>query len=381
MGRISAALCAALLALAPFSARADAQRAAHADAPRPPLRVGTSGDYAPFSSGGQGFDVDAARLVADALGRELVLVPFRWPELSERVMRDDFDLVMSGVTWRPERAVIGRMSLAVAVGGPCWIGPTSPKSVAVNRGGVLESFARAHFPAARIEAVDANQTLPARLARGEVEAIVTDSFELGAFARVGQPTHCEPARDRKVWWVTPAHAAELGPALDPLVRQREPQLAKLREKWFGGPQRQDEADHLVDLVARRFALMPAVGAWKREHERPIEDTAQEARVLEAVRQRAIDLGLDPAALRDLFALEIELSKRIQARAANGDWKLDLDTQLRPKLAELSDRQIESIALAAPIEARALDEATLEPLNELLEPVEVAELAAALSRIR
>jgi ABC-type amino acid transport substrate-binding protein len=373
MGHRLGALCAVLLLCASGLARADG--------PRPVLRVGTSGDYAPFSNAGQGFDIDAARLVADALDRELVWVPFRWAELSERVAHGDFDVAMGGVTWRPERAVIGRMSLAVAIGGPCWIGPPSPKSVAVNHGGVLERFARAHFPGARIETVDANQTLPARLASGEVEAIVTDSFELGAFARVGDPTHCEPARDRKVWWVTPARAAELGPLLDPLVRQREPELAKLREKWFGAPQRQEEADRLVDLIARRLAMMPAVGAWKRAHERPIEDTAQEARVLESVQRRAIDLGLDPGALRDLFALEIELSKRIQVRAANGDLQLDLDTQLRPALAELSDRQIESLALAAPVDSGALDPGTLEPLNELLEPVEVAELAGALSRIR
>jgi ABC-type amino acid transport substrate-binding protein len=371
--RLLGALAAALLVFASAAARADG--------PRLVLRVGTSGDYAPFSSEGQGFDVDAARLVADALDRELELVPFKWAELEQRVRHGDFDVAMSGVTWRPERAVIGRMSLAVAIGGPCWIGPASPKSVAVNHGGVLERFARAQFPEARIETVDANQSLPARLARGEVEAIVTDSFELGAFAHAGEPTHCEPARDRKVWWVTPARAAELGPLLDPLVRQREPELAKLREKWFGNPQHHDEADRLVDLIARRLALMPAVGAWKKAHDRPIEDAPQEVRVLDSVHQRAIDLGLDPAALRDLFALEIELSKRIQARAANGAAELDLETQLRPALAELSDRQIESLALAAPVDSHALDPSTLEPLNELLLPAEVAELATALSRIR
>ncbi len=179
---------------------------AHADAPRPTLRVGTSDDYAPFSRAGQGFDIDAAALVAADLGRELVLVPFRWPDLSAQVARGDFDLAMGGVTWRPERDVIGRMSLVVAIGGPCWLGAATPKSVAVNRGGVLERFARAHFPDARIETVDSNLSLPARLASGAVEAIVTDSFEVGAFARADDARHCEPARDRKVWWVTPARA-------------------------------------------------------------------------------------------------------------------------------------------------------------------------------
>jgi ABC-type amino acid transport substrate-binding protein len=354
---------------------------ARAEAERPDLRVGTSGDYAPFSKAGQGFDVDAARLVAAALGRNLVLVPFRWPELAERLARGDFDVAMSGVTWRPERAVVGRMSLAVAIGGPCWLGAASPKSVAVNRGGVLERFARVRFPNARVETVEANLSLPRRLASGEVDAIVTDSFELEAFARAGDPRHCEPARDRKVWWVAPARAAVLGAALDPFVRAREPELAKLREKWFGAAQPQAEADRLVDLIARRLAFMPSVGAWKRAHERPIADPAQEARVLENVAVSATGLGLDPVAVRALFALEIELAKRLQTRAAEAAAELDLETQLRPALAELSDRQLESLALAAPLDPRALDEPTLEPLRDWLEPAEVTELVAALSRIR
>jgi len=346
-----------------------------------PLRVGTSGDYAPFSADGQGFDVDAARLVAGELGRELVLVPFRWPELEAAVMRGDFDVAMSGVTWRPERAVVGRMSLAVAVGGPCWLGAAAPKSVAVNRGGVLERFARAHFPNARIEAVDANRSLPERLASGEVEAIVTDSFELRAFAKPGEASHCEPARDRKVWWIAPARAAELGPALDRLVRRREPELETLRARWFGAAAPQDEADRVVDLLARRLAFMPAVGAWKRAHQRPIEDLAQEARVLEGVDARAKTLGLDPAPVRALFALQIDLAKRVQSRTAPGAATLDLDTQLRPALAELSDRQLEALVLAAPIDSAALDPATLEPLREWLEPSEVEAVARALSGIR
>ena len=375
MRRCAGALSAALLCIAGSLAHADEHAA------RPVLRVGTSGDYAPFSKTGQGFDVDAAQLVADALGFELVLVPFKWPELEARVARGDFDVAMSGVTWRPERAVVGRMSLAVAIGGPCWLGAAAPKSVAVNRGGVLERFARAHFPNARIETVDANLSLPSLLASGEVEAIVTDSFELEAFSQAGDPKHCEPARDRKVWWVTPARAAELGAALDPIVRTREGELAKLRLKWFGAAQPQDEADRLVDLIARRLAFMPSVGAWKRAHGRPIADPAQEARVLDGVAKSAQDLGLDPSAVRALFALEIELAKRIQIRSAGGAAELDLETQLRPALAELSDRQLESLSLVDPLDSRALDAPTLEPLLELLEQVEVDDLVRALSRIR
>jgi chorismate mutase len=165
------------------------------------------------------------------------------------------------------------------------------------------------------------------------------------------------------------------------VRAREPELEKLRLKWFGAAQPQDEADRLVDLIARRLAFMPSVGAWKRAHGRPIADPAQETRVLEGVAKSARDLGLDPAAVRALFALEIELAKRIQTRSVGGAPEFELEAQLRPALAELSDRQLESLSLLGPVDLRALDAPTLEPLRELLEPVEVEDLVRALSRIR
>jgi chorismate mutase-like protein len=251
----------------------------------------------------------------------------------------------------------------------------------VNRGGVLERFARAHFPDARIETVDENLALPAQLASGKVEAIVTDSFELGAFARPDDPAHCVPARDRKVWWIAPARVAELGPALDAFVRDREPELDVLRAKWFGEAQPQNEADRLVDLIARRLAFMPAVGAWKAAHQKPIEDLAQEARVLDEVERQADALELDPVTVRALFALQIDLAKKIQARAPAAEPTLDLETQIRPALAELSARQLESLRLAAPVSEISLDRRTLEPLGALLEPSEVAALAAAISGIR
>lgn len=347
-----------------------------------PLRVGTSGDYAPFSADGKGFEIDAAKLVGAELGREVVFVPFRWPELAKRVASGDFDVAMSGVTWRPDRAVIGRMSLGFAAGGPCWLGAPTPKSVGVNEGGVLERFARLRFPNARLKLVKDNRSLPERFARGEIEAIVTDSFELDVWQRrVRAPSHCEPPADRKVWWVAPQAAAELGPKLDAFVRVHEPDLAKLRERWFGAPQARGESDRLIDLVARRLAFMPAVGAWKLAHGLPIEDAAQEARVLEAAEKRARELALEPESVRALFALEIELAKRIQTRAPAPGAELDLSRQLRPALEELTQRQLDSLAFAAGLDPATLDATRLAPLAALLQPAEVHELAAALARVR
>ena len=83
------------------------------------LRVGTSGDYAPFSvklDGNppdfDGFDIAVARGYAKARGLEIEFVRFRWPELNRGLLTNRFDLAMSGVTVRPERSAIGRFTIA-----------------------------------------------------------------------------------------------------------------------------------------------------------------------------------------------------------------------------------------------------------------------------
>src|SRR5205823_1067224 len=82
----------------------------------PPLRVGTSGDYPPFSLARdgrlEGLDVEIARRFAHDGGRRLELVRFRWPELTRDLPAGRFDLAMGGVPPRPAPAVPG----AVRVG-------------------------------------------------------------------------------------------------------------------------------------------------------------------------------------------------------------------------------------------------------------------------
>jgi len=89
------------------------------------LRVGTSGDYPPFSSlapGGErtGFDVAVAEAYGRDRRRRIVFVPFRWPELAARLVAGDFDVAMSGITVRPERLVLGTMTAASRAPKPSW---------------------------------------------------------------------------------------------------------------------------------------------------------------------------------------------------------------------------------------------------------------------
>jgi cyclohexadienyl dehydratase len=348
----------------------------------PVLRVGTSDDYPPFSLRGRGFDVDAAEAMARDFGMRIEWVRFRWPELRGKMRADVFDVAMSGITWRPERAVIGWMSRAVAQGGPCVVGDPNVGLVAVNRGGVLESWARRRFAPRSIVSVDDNLSLPTLLESGAVSAFVTDSFEAASRPRgTDHAVSCEPPRDRKVYWIAPQRASALGPRVDAWVAANETHLEELRRRWLGGTSPRDEVDNLIDLAARRLALMPAVAAWKHAHGIAVENPAREQAVLARAEGAARAAGLDPDSVRSLFSVQIALAKALERRASETEATLDLETEIRPALSQIGDRIVASLAVAAPVEARALAQDRLAPLAELLSSEEVGELRTAILGVR
>ncbi|MEB2344196.1 MAG: transporter substrate-binding domain-containing protein [Deltaproteobacteria bacterium] len=373
---------------------APAPPAPPSEPPRATLRIGTSGDYPPFSwpaGGGSsgaplaGFDVELAERLAADQGLAVEWVRFRWPELETRLAAGEMDVAMSGVTWRPWRAVVGWMTRAVAAGGPCVAGDLTPRRVAVNRGGVLERFARRRFPDAVIHALDDNRALGAALAEGRADAVVTDSFERAWLGLPpAAPLRCEPPADRKVLWVAPARAAELGPRLDAWLGAHEEELRALRARWLGGPAPRSELDHLLDLLARRLAYMPAVAAWKQARGLPIRDPARERVVLDAARAAAAAAGLDPGTAGRLFALQIEVAKAIQAgrpaHAPEGP-ALDLATQIRPELERLGARIVGAAARLVPLDAAALDAADWTSLRAQLDAAGCARLREALLGLR
>ncbi len=397
---------------------------------RPVLRVGTSGDYPPFSvvsptddsasragaasataddrrdaadsEVGQrhvdvpaaesvegrrsGFDIEVAERLAADLGYDLEFRPFDWPDLAEAVASDDFDLAMSGVTWRASRAVVGWMSRAVAAGGPCVVSaadaPAPPGRVAVNRGGILERWTRERLGGGESEilAVDDNLSLPGRLERGEVDAFVTDSFEVEHFGRPGWRSACEPPLDRKTLWIAPGKADDLGPLVDQWVRRNERWIKARREEWFGVGSDRGELDHLLDLTARRLAFMPFVAAFKAARGLPVADPAREEVVLEAAERNAVHFGLNPVPVRAWFALQIELAKAVQRRTpATAAPDLTLD-EIRPALIRLGERQIRSLrALVDSVEAEPVLEA-LDLLDPYLTEAEIETVRATLVQL-
>ncbi|MGI9261287.1 MAG: transporter substrate-binding domain-containing protein [Woeseiaceae bacterium] len=161
------------------------------------LRVGTTGDFAPFSyrhDGSDtlyGVDIGFARKLADGLGVKVEFVQTSWPELMDDLLADRFDIGMSGITITPERLSVAFFSLPVMSSGKVAITRdenahrfrTIPDinragvRVIVNPGGTNEAFARANFPQATIVLNEENLTVFDKIISGDVDLMVTDAVE------------------------------------------------------------------------------------------------------------------------------------------------------------------------------------------------------------
>ena len=106
------------------------------------LRVGTSGAQPPFSVKSKdgsliGYEVDLAKLLANAMGVELKLVEMPFAELLLALEKGEVDVVMSGMTMTPAR------NLKAAFVGPYIISGksilTKDKTIAQAKGRVTST--------------------------------------------------------------------------------------------------------------------------------------------------------------------------------------------------------------------------------------------------
>lgn len=160
-----------------------------------PLKVGTTGDYRPFSlwqgSQPEGADITMAKAFAKAEGREVVFVRTKWSTLLEDLHAGWFDLAMSGITITEQRqrdAAFSRPYFRghkIAVvrcsdsGRFVSLGEVDQKGVRViyNSGGTNETFARQTIKTAALESESDNLRVFERLADGDVDVFFTDNVE------------------------------------------------------------------------------------------------------------------------------------------------------------------------------------------------------------
>src|SRR6266851_2705801 len=160
------------------------------------LRVGTTGDYTPFSllradGSYEGADIDMAHDLAVVIGVRLAFVPSVWVALLGDFLEDRFDIAMGGVTVTPARAEKVFFSIPTFVDGKrplcrredrdrfTSIAAIDQSGVRViaNPGSANEAFARANFTHAHVTIHHDNASVFTEIVAGRADVMVTDGLE------------------------------------------------------------------------------------------------------------------------------------------------------------------------------------------------------------
>jgi len=171
------------------------------------LRVGTTGDYAPFSLSAdgdyRGSDIELARWLADQLRVSVVFVQTSWPTLMADHQRNRFDIALSGITETADRAQLARFSVPYYQDGKMALGRCEHSAqfnsladidqpeirVIVNPGGTNQRFVNQHIKQATVRVFPDNRTIFDELVAARADIMITDHIEAQLQA-ARHPTLC-----------------------------------------------------------------------------------------------------------------------------------------------------------------------------------------------
>jgi cyclohexadienyl dehydratase len=254
---IAARLAVALAVLAP-AAQAEPPSRLDTIVKRGTLRVGMTGDYAPFSvfnpvtSGFRGFDVDMAESLGKALGVRVEYVRTGWPQLSQDFGADRFDIAMGGISITPERETIGNFSAPIMEEGKTPITRCNDLGkfetlaeidrpgtrLIVNPGGTNERFARANIKNAEIRVYGDNVTIFDEIARGNADLMITDASETRYQQKLHPGILCAVHPDQpfdhsqKAYWLQPDAALKAFVDNWISLARQDGRFARTYRAWF-----------------------------------------------------------------------------------------------------------------------------------------------------
>ncbi|CAE7185531.1 hypothetical protein CFE70_006315 [Pyrenophora teres f. teres 0-1] len=186
------------------------------------LKVGTTGDYKPFSykvtnrttlPGAPainttyiGADIDLAQTLSNSLSlpHPIEFVPTIWANLTADITAQKFDVAMTGVSITLPRAQKGFFSTAILrVGKAACVRcadlakfsslaaiDTAGVKVAVNPGGTNEAFDRANLRKATIVLVQDNNAVYQAVIEGQADVMISDIVEVELQVRLHPGTLC-----------------------------------------------------------------------------------------------------------------------------------------------------------------------------------------------
>lgn len=361
------------------------------------LRVGSTGDYKPFSyRAGQaefiGSDVELAGQLAQAMGVKLQVVPTTWPTLMSDFGAGKFDIALSGISVTPERQKQALFSVSYLRDGKTPITRCGEQArfqtlaqinqpgvrLIVNPGGTNERFARSYAPQAQLIVYPDNVTIFGQIVAGAADLMMTDAIETRLQQRLHPglcAVHPEAPFDSAEKAILLPRDDAFKAYVDQWLGQRiaNGSVTKSLDRWL------DFAWNLEPLrqaIDQRLLLAPAVARAKWNVQAPIEDLPREAQVIAAAVQQGRALGLPDALVEAVFKAQIEASKTVQ-RELYAQWKAkqaghfddapDLAKTIRPELDRITTQLLRAIAG---------NQATLNAAARSMRPLEAAAISPA-----
>jgi chorismate mutase-like protein len=363
--------------------------AAESAAPAGVLRIGTTGDYAPYSwhdtatGSYRGADIAWAQALALRLGLRAEFVPTTWPTLLADAKAGRFDLAVGGISITDERARALAFSMPYAHDRKMPVVRCGEQRrydtgaeindprvrLVVNPGGTNERFARQQFPVAALVVHADNRSVFDEIRAGRADVMVTDAVEGRLQQRAGNGL-CV-AKVRANWApaskaVLIASAAPGKPAIDAALRQlggaRHYQRDLADWEGYAWSAAAEPLVQLGALIDARLAIVTEVARAKWNTQAPIEDPAREQALLQSLRERGAGLGLGTAAVNRFFGAQIEAAKVLQRelfvqwrREQRGQFPgvADLARDIRPEIDRVTASMLEQLALLPGKNSRSL----------------------------
>jgi cyclohexadienyl dehydratase len=167
------------------------------------IRVGTSGDYPPFSylnpqtNQYEGMDIALAQRLGEALDAKVTFVRFKWPEINADLQADKFDIAMGGIGRNVARGKIFAYTQATMTFGTCPLVrkgeegkyPDFPAidkpgvKVILNQGGINDRYFTPLLKQATILRHNKNEEIALKVKDETADVWITDNVEALYYAQ------------------------------------------------------------------------------------------------------------------------------------------------------------------------------------------------------
>lgn len=189
------------------------------------IRVGTTGDYKPFTyyngKDYEGYDIEVAKYIASEIGVEVEFVSTTWKNLIKDLEDDKFDIAMGGITRRTGRQLKAEISRPYLIFGKCPIVRKEDEGkykslkdidqpgvkVGVNIGGTNEKFADQNIKSAEIIRYEKNLDVPVAVLKGDVDVMISETPEAIHYAnenkKLASPMTATPMTKSQLGYLIP----------------------------------------------------------------------------------------------------------------------------------------------------------------------------------